>query len=68
MNDMADWGIEVEKLTPQLLINKFRNVEQNYNAMKSHLLEKTSYFRMESYKTSEVLFSMIENVKDVCTD
>lgn len=61
MIHMDDYCIDVNNLTPELLISKFEMLEENYDAVKQHLEHINNDIKKKSFETTQLVCDYIDN-------
>lgn len=60
-----EWAVEIQELSPDILINKFKNLEEEYACRKRLLSVKYTEWIMRSEQTIKYLSEMIRSVNSV---
>lgn len=61
MIDMEDYCIDVNKLSPELLISKFEMLEENYDTVKQHLENINNDIKKQSFETTHLVCDYIDH-------
>lgn len=62
--NLSNYCLSLEELNPAALLDKFLLLEKNYAEYKNFLNSKHNQMKKESYKTTDVLIEVIDEIKE----